>query len=487
MSLLNEWLRKAASDRGSTPAVVYRDTYLSWRGLEHRVARRAQELEALGLAEGELVGVMLGNVPDFVILGLALAKLGAIMVPIDPSTGVRDLDLVHEVLPLRALITRPHGEIPPSSGGSGGPRAPSRPPNPTSRHAPESKRRLQGTLLQLALFRRDPAELPPGCRVALMTCDAGGDPKAVLRADAQLESTATALIGPLGVGANDQILAATPCHQAAGYDAGLLVALCANATLHLDDETSPKRLSKFLRDHVVDVLVAPPSAYGHLARLPATRPLTGRGQRFLATGAALPVAAATAFAERFAVRPLSLYHLTEAGPVALDRDGAAPSTVGMTLPGVHLELGDRGHAGASADAVWVRSPSIGTHLLPGLPAALRQSTTPIGRLDADGWLRTGDRGVRASDGRLTLVGREDDLVKIDGKRIALGEIAACLESFPRVKEAEARVRVDELGEPQIVARVVCTTEIQIGDLMDHCTRALAPHKVPRHVEVRDAL
>ena len=42
MTLLNDWLKKAAKAQGNNKAVVYRDNYLSWRGLLHRVDRRAQ-------------------------------------------------------------------------------------------------------------------------------------------------------------------------------------------------------------------------------------------------------------------------------------------------------------------------------------------------------------------------------------------------------------------------------------------------------------
>ena len=43
MTLLYDWLKKAAKAQGNNKAVVYRDNYLSWRGLLHRVDRRAQE------------------------------------------------------------------------------------------------------------------------------------------------------------------------------------------------------------------------------------------------------------------------------------------------------------------------------------------------------------------------------------------------------------------------------------------------------------
>ena len=109
--MLFKWLTDATRERGSAKALVYRDTYLSWRGLQHRVERRVQEFRAMGIGEGQWVGLMLGNVPDFAILALALSKLGATVVPLDPTTGGRDLSLIMEHAPLRGLITRPRGGV----------------------------------------------------------------------------------------------------------------------------------------------------------------------------------------------------------------------------------------------------------------------------------------------------------------------------------------------------------------------------------------
>ena len=109
--MLHKWLVDATRTRGSAKALVYRDTYLSWRGLQHRVERRVQEFGAMGIGRGHWVGLMLGNVPDFAILTLALSKIGATVVPLDPTTGARDLSLILENAPLRALITRPRGGV----------------------------------------------------------------------------------------------------------------------------------------------------------------------------------------------------------------------------------------------------------------------------------------------------------------------------------------------------------------------------------------
>src|SRR5215475_13779026 len=183
MTLLYDWLKKAAKAQGNNKAVVYRDNYLSWRGLLHRVDRRAQEFKSMGIKEGAWVGLMLGNVPDFVILALALSKLDACIVPIDPTTGGRELELILAAAPLRALVTRPRGSegsisangtsapVPPSTLPRSRVARPAPPPlhNGPSHHiaahaahgapagdAAEVRRRLQGTLLTCSVYKRTP-------------------------------------------------------------------------------------------------------------------------------------------------------------------------------------------------------------------------------------------------------------------------------------------------------------------------------------------
>ena len=79
----------------------------------------------------------------------------------------------------------------------------------------------------------------------------------------------------------------------------------------------------------------------------------------------------------------------------------------------------------------------------------------IGAIDKAGWLRTGDLGKLDKNGRLVITGREDDVVKVDGKRVALGEVEGCLEAFPKIKVAQATVVTYSIpAGAMVVARVV---------------------------------
>jgi long-chain acyl-CoA synthetase len=489
---LYEWISSSASSQSSGKALVYRDTYLSWRGLLHRVDRRAQELHALGIAPGAWVGLMLGNVPDFVILALALSKIDAVIVPLDPTTGNRELEMVLEAAPLRALITRPRG----GEGGQAtaglpyyaGPPIPRPPAGPPSKFVPESRRRLQGTLLTCGLYKRAAlAKLTNGSgepEVVQMTASVGGDPKGVIKTAANLRAAAEAIRKTLDATAADRILCSLPLHASYGFDFGLLTSLANGATLFLEDEVAPKRIAKLLREQRIDLFAGTPALFGSLVRVPTVKPLKNSGARFLSSGSSLPTNIAETFQQRFGVRLLSCYHTTQAGPLAIDRAGKDPESVGRTFDGVELRIagpkGDKLSANETGP-IWVRSRALSTVSVPKIHLPKRGDGTPIGGVE-EGWLRTGDLGQQDKSGRTVITGREDDLVKVDGKRVALGEVAGCLEAFPKVKEAAVRIVTDDLGGPMVVARIVRAGVCRAEDIIDHCARNLAPYKVPRHIE-----
>ena len=254
---------------------------------------------------------------------------------------------------------------------------------------------------------------------------------------------------------------------------------------------APKRIVKLVREQEIDLLPATPPLYAALAKLPTARPLKTKGAAFLATGSMLSEATAESFRERWGVRIIPMYHTTEAGAISVDRKGLAPETVGKAIAGVELRMGPADGEGRSG--IWVRSGAVAAHSvgslsLPGgsdkkgKKGPVKVAATPVGSIDADGYLRTGDLGHVDKNGRLSLLGREDDLVKVEGKRVALGEVEGCLEAFPKVKAAQARVFTDEQGSSMVVASVVVSSRCQAEEIIDHCAKNLAPYKVPRRIE-----
>ncbi|HUJ59615.1 MAG TPA: class I adenylate-forming enzyme family protein [Kofleriaceae bacterium] len=507
MTLLYDWLKKAAKVQGNNKAVVYRDNYLSWRGLLHRVDRRAQEFKSMGIKEGTWVGLMLGNVPDFVILALALSKLDAAIVPIDPTTGGRELELILAAAPLRALVTRPRGSegsisangtsapVPPSTLPRSRVQRPTQPPPGSTPPTPaadaaEVRRRLQGTLLTCSVYKRSPPDHGVDPIAVLFTSDSLGDPKGVLRTDKNTVAAVDHAIAALGLSDKSKLLVAVPLFHAYGWDLGFLPTLKLGATMLLEEEISARRIGKLVRDHDVDVLPGTPSMYAEMSKLATAKHIELAKPRYLAAGSRLDQSVADGFFAEYGVRILSCYHSTEAATVALEDTGKYPTTVGKPIDGVDVKVtGSDGKPapGGKEGLIWVKSKTLSPKAIgpfdeENKPSARASGMVAIGAIDKAGWLRTGDLGKLDKTGRLVITGREDDVVKVDGKRVALGEVEGCLEAFPKIKAAQATVVTDPMAGAMVVARVVTKQKCGAEEIIDHCARNLAPYKVPRRIE-----
>ncbi|MDB4965263.1 MAG: AMP-dependent synthetase and ligase [Myxococcales bacterium] len=430
----------------------------------------------MGIKKGDWVGLMLGNVPDFAILGLALSKVGATVVPLDPTTGQRDLGLIMDTAPLRALITRPRGGVETQQPA---------PPSASGRlENLESRRRLQGTLLTCSIYTKPPGATPEPAALVLYTNDSNGNPKGVLRTDENLEAAAVQTARALEVTADDRILTTVPLFHSYGFDCGLALALRFGATLYLEDEVAPKRIVKLLREQEINVLPGTPGLYAGLAKLPTAKALKVKKPRYLSAGSPLSEATAEAFKNRWGIRIVPLYHTTETSTIAVDKKEPRPGSAGKVIEGVEARIGNGKVPVGEDGAIWIRGKAIAQRAIP-MPRA--RIGTAVGGLDDKGWLRTGDVGHFDKTGRIYLSGREDQLVKVDGKRVALGEVQECLESFSKVQQALVRVITDPLGGPMVVASVVVFGKCGAEEIIDHCAKNLAPYKVPRRIEFCETL
>src|SRR5581483_8658347 len=104
-------------------------------------------------------------------------------------------------------------------------------------------------------------------------------------------------------------------------------------------------------------------------------------------------------------------------------------------------------------------------------------------LDADGWYRTGDRGVIRKDGNLLLLGRVRDMIRVGGENLSGAEVEAVLMQHPAVKQAAAVAAPDpRLGEVVVAFVETKPGEAATGDeLVAYCRERLAHFKVPRRM------
>ena len=120
---------------------------------------------------------------------------------------------------------------------------------------------------------------------------------------------------------------------------------------------------------------------------------------------------------------------------------------------------------------------------------VRGPTVAPGALGPDGWLHTGDLGTLDERGRLTVIGRRSETIVTGGENVAPAEVEAVLLDHHAVADAAVHARPDADWGELVVATVVLREggEASPEELRAHCATRLAAFKVPKTIELSDAL
>ncbi len=235
---------------------------------------------------------------------------------------------------------------------------------------------------------------------------------------------------------------------------------------------TPETVTRVVREHGVSVLYGVPSAFANLL---ATE-FAGETLRLcVSAGEPLTPALGVRITERLRCPVLNGLGSTELGGFCAitTPESPAPGTVGRPLPDYRLDVRDdegRSLPDGVPGSLWVHGPTV----------------------TADGWLHTGDRATRQIDGSFVLSGRDDDLELVGGITISPHEVEEALGAHPAVAEVVVAAVADRLGASKLRAFVVPadreldTASIQ-ADLLELARTRLSAFKVPRSVEFVEAL
>lgn len=418
--------------------------------LEERSAGLARRFAGSGLVAGDRVVVSAAPSVALVCVHLALLRLGAVVVPVNPAATARELrHVTAETAPAMAVSDAP-GRF------AGLP--------------------MLVTTPDVPLLASDDVvldDVPPGASALIgFTSGTSGQPKGAVHTHASLLAGARAVVDAWEWSAEDRLLHTLPLFHMHGLGIALHGALLAGASTVL--------LGRFGVDEVVasageagaTMFFGVPTMYARLARSPHAVAL--RRLRLLVSGSApLPTELFHAVANLAGQPPLERYGMTEtvvltSNPLHGERRAG---TVGRPLPGVELRLAPDG-------AVEVRGPNLFTGYW-GRDGDTGSAFT------VDGWFRTGDVGELDQAGYLRLVGRASDLVISGGFNVYPHEVEEVLRSVPGVDDA-AVVGVPDPEWGEVVTAFV------VGDVgSDALERAaaeqLSPYKRPRRWHRVDSL
>lgn len=308
--------------------------------------------------------------------------------------------------------------------------------------------------------------LPADTALIIATSGSEGQPRAVLLGNAQLDAAAAGANARLGLRAGDLWLDCLPLQHIGGLSI-LWRGARAGAGVLLHDGFDAELIATDLAAHPVTHISLVPAMLARLLDLGTRPPASLRvaliGGAALsrqlydkASAAGWPLFVSYGMSETAA---LIAAHAPDDGPW---HEGLA----GRPLPGHELRIGADGR-------IAIRGPQVMLGYADG------------SGVDSAGWLTTGDLGAIDADGRLSVLGRADDMLISGGRNVHPQEVEACLAACPGVDDVAVTGLPDPVWGDVVVALVV--GRVEPADLFEHARRHLPNAAQPRRFHRVDQL
>jgi len=326
----------------------------------------------------------------------------------------------------------------------------------------------------------------------IFTSGTTGRPKGVVTTHAQTLRVFETWADVVGLRAGDRYLVVNPFFHTFGYKAGIVACLLRGATIVPQPVFDVATTLDLIEHEQISVLPGPPTLYQSILDAPGRKARDLSSLRLAVTGAAVvPVVLVERMRDELGFDTvLTAYGLTEStGTVTMCRRDDDPVTIattsGRAIPDTEVRVVDRdGRALPTGEAgeVVVRGYNVMRGYFEDPEATART-------VDADGWLHTGDIGVLDERGNLRITDRLKDMYVVGGFNAYPAEIEQVLATHPSVAESAVigvpEERLGEVGKAFVVPRPGASVD---GDqLIDWCKERMANYKVPRSVEVVEAL
>jgi malonyl-CoA/methylmalonyl-CoA synthetase len=312
-----------------------------------------------------------------------------------------------------------------------------------------------------------------------------GQPKGIMLSHDNLRKNGETLIEVWGFSASDRLLHMLPIYHVHGLFVGLSCVLMSGASMVWHAGFNDQAAVAAMPD--CTVMMGVPTYYTRLLANPDFGAQCCSNMRLFVSGSA-PLLAETfvEFQRRTGQAILERYGMTETGintsnPLQGERRAG---TVGLPLPGISARVvdaaGNRVAEGETGN-LQVKGPNV-------FPGYWRMADKTAEDFTADGFFNTGDKAIIASDGYISIVGRAKDMIISGGLNVYPKEIEGVIDDMAGVKES-AVIGVDhaDFGEVAVAVIIADGTAPTAAEVIAYCKAQLANFKVPKRVEVIEAL
>jgi fatty-acyl-CoA synthase len=518
-------LRGTAACVGDSPAAFFpeRGFEATYREFDRIVTEAARGFIALGVNRGDHIAIWSTNWPQWVITQFASARIGAVLVNINPAYRVSELDYVLKQSDAKVLVTIDQfkssnylamlGELMPELANSQTMASPQRQrggssPTLSSVKYPKLERIVflgddppLGMIAWSDLLRRG-HDVPEDAVVARessldakdpinmqYTSGTTGFPKGAMLSHRNLLLNAFYSGQCQRLTSQDRVCIPVPFYHCFGCVLGTLACVVHGAAMVVPaDYYEPGKTLDAVERYRATALYGVPTMFiGQLEH--ASYP--NRNLKSLRTGimagSPCPIELMKRVTGEMGARELTIaYGLTEFSPVITQTQPNDPlekrvETVGRPLPGVEVKIID---------------PASGEQMAVGQPGELcaRGHGTMIGyynmpeatarAVDGEGWLHTGDLSVRTPDGYFKITGRIKDLIIRGGENIYPREIEEFLYSHPKIEEVQVIGVPDSKYGEEVAAwiKLKAGQDATVDEVRQFCRDRIAHYKVPRYVK-----
>ena len=513
---VGELLTALARDYPQNEALIYPDLGLRYdfSQLEWLTRKIAKGLLSLGIETGDRVALWAPNVPEWVVLQFALAKIGAVLVTVNTSlraaeiefllkqsesstlitvAGVRDLDYVetiYEVVP----------ELRDSDEGSlHSPKLPflrnviyigNEHPDGMIRH--DSLLDRSEKISDADLDARTAAQGLDSVINMQYTSGTTGFPKGVMLTNRNIVNNAYWLAEGLGLTPRDKLCVPVPFFHCFGCVIGVLGAYTHAAALVPLETFDALRVLKYVESERCTTLFGVPTMFiAELDQLDFHSLDMSSLRTGVMAGALCPEPLMRKVMERMHLTELAIaYGLTEASPgiTMTPRDDSVElrtQTVGIPLPEVEVKIVDPATGETCASGVAGELCCRGYNVMKGYYNNPKATSEAI---DSDAWLHTGDQATMDAQGYVRITGRIKELIIRGGENISPKEIEDLLRGNPKIVDVYVYGIPDErLGE-EVAAAIklkqgeAATTE----EIRAFCDGRIARFKIPRQIRFVDS-
>lgn len=485
----------------------------SYSKLNDDVDRLARALLALGVAKGERIGIWSPNCAEWTILQYATAKIGAILVNVNPAYRSHELEFVVKQNGMRMLVTAPSDRNSDYTGmarqalaacpdlrelvflpgaGLDGLTA-GEPENDAERTYAELLKRADD--VGHSALKARMAQLDPHDPINLQyTSGTTGFPKGATLTHHNILNNGYSIGEQLGYTEHDRVVIPVPFYHCFGMVIGNLAALSHGAATIIPGRAfTPGSALEAVQDFGGTSLYGVPTmfiaelALADFASYDLSTLRTG-----VMAGSLCPIEVMNRVITEMNMTDVAIcYGMTETSPVStmtrsVDTMTQRTETVGRTMPNLESRVVD------PVTGEVLERGGIGELCTRGyavMQGYWNQPDKTAEAIDADGWMHTGDLARMDDGGYIVIEGRIKDMVIRGGENVYPREIEEFLYTHPDIQDVQVIGVPDAKYGEELMACVILkpgAEPMDAASLADFCRGKLAHYKIPRYVEVRDS-